>query len=43
LRTASKSTLVSKELLNFYKKYFIRMVKEGTEKSIEFKKMEGLL
>jgi radical SAM superfamily enzyme YgiQ (UPF0313 family) len=43
LRTVSKSTLVSKELLNFYKKYFTRMVREGTEKSIEFKKMEGLL
>ena len=43
LRTVSKSTHVSNELLNFYKKYFIRMVREGTEKSIEFKRMEGIL
>ena len=42
LRSLSKSTLVNKKLLEFYKKYFVKLVREGIDKCDELKQMEGL-
>ncbi len=42
LRSRSKSTLVSKRLLEFYKKYFIQLVIEGVDKIDQLKKKEGI-
>ena len=42
LRSVSKSALVSTELLNFYKKYFVSLVRDGLDKLEEFKNKEGV-
>jgi radical SAM superfamily enzyme YgiQ (UPF0313 family) len=42
LRSLSKSTLVSKELLAFYKKYFVQLVRQGIDKCDELKQKEGV-
>lgn len=42
LRSRSKSTLVSKRLLEFYKKYFVQLVIEGVDKIDQLKKKEGI-
>ena len=40
LRTVTKSISINKELLNFYKKNFTKLVKEGLENLDELKKSE---
>ncbi|HBQ37515.1 MAG TPA: hypothetical protein DD714_00635 [Candidatus Omnitrophica bacterium] len=40
LRTLSRSTRMSKETLEFYKRYFVRLVREGLEKLEAFKRLE---
>lgn len=42
LRTLSRSTRVTKETLEFYKKYFVRLVREGLEHVEVFKGVEAL-
>ncbi len=42
LRTLSRSTRVTKDTLEFYKKYFVRLVREGLEKLEELKDLEAL-
>lgn len=42
LRTLSRSTRMTKETLEFYKKHFVRLVREGLEKLEELKGSEAL-
>lgn len=42
LRSVSKSTLVSMDILNFYKKNFVHFVRDGLDDLPELKKREGL-
>lgn len=42
LRSVSKSTLVSKELIEFYAKYFVQLVREGIDNLEKFKQKEGI-
>jgi anaerobic magnesium-protoporphyrin IX monomethyl ester cyclase len=42
LRSVSKSTLVDVKTLDFYKKYFSTLVREGLDKLPELKRKEGL-
>ncbi len=42
IRSLSKSTLVSKGLLGFYKKYFVKLSKEGLNNLEKLKQKEGL-
>jgi hypothetical protein len=40
LRTVTKSSKIDKDLLNFYKKNFTKLVRDGLEKLNELKKIE---
>ena len=42
LRTVTKSTMIEKKQLNFYKTYFVRLVREGLDKVNSFKEIEGV-
>lgn len=42
IRTVSRSVLVDTKILNFYKKYFVELVKNGLDKLDDLKKQDGL-
>ena len=43
IRTVTRSTLIDSKILNFYKKYFVDLVRLGLDKLEFFKQKEGII